>query len=267
MDNALLFFKPNNFIDAFKNIHPNFKDGQQDVMEFMRILLEDLNKENNIIKNIPPHELIDNDFKDKKEVYNDFKNYLFSRENSFISNKFYILLINTFICSCGYKSYNVDNILDIPLILPTDEKEINLINLIKENFDKTYIEWNGNCVKCRKKNKKHYKQISLGNINDFLFISIQRYKKNSSNINNTKVIFKNILDLNEVIDNEIFKGSSKFELISIIDHLGNIDYGHYYSYIKLNEDWVKFDDIIVENKGELDMISSKVCVLLYKRQG
>ena len=75
------------------------------------------------------------------------------------------------------------------------------------------------------------------------------------------------MDLNEVIDNEIFKGSSKFELISIIDHLGNIDYGHYYSYIKLNEDWVKFDDIIVENKGELDMISSKVCVLLYKRQG
>ena len=177
MDNALLFFKPNNFIDAFKIILPNFKDGQQDVIEFMRILLEDLNKENNIIKNIPPHELIDNDFKDKKEVYNDFKNYLFSRENSFISNKFYILLINTFICSCGYKSYNVDNILDIPLILPTDEKEINLINLIKENFDKTYIEWNGNCVKCRKKNKKHYKQISLGNINDFLFISIQRYKK------------------------------------------------------------------------------------------
>ena len=58
MDNALLFFKPNNFIDAFKNIHPNFKDGQQDVMEFMRILLEDMNKEKNIIKNIPPHELI-----------------------------------------------------------------------------------------------------------------------------------------------------------------------------------------------------------------
>ena len=188
----------------------------------------------NLTRIIPPHILIDNSFKDKAYVYNEYRKNLKNRENSFISNKFYILVINTFICSCGYESYNVDTLLDIPLTLHRKEKAIDLTTLIKVNFEKTYISWNGNCIKCKKKNKNHYKQISLGNICDYLFISIQRNTKNSTDVNKTKVSFENILDLKEVIDSEIFTGTTRFELIAIVNHLGNIDYGHYYSYIKLD---------------------------------
>ncbi len=52
----------------------------------------------------------------------------------------------------------------------------------------------------QKGKKNHFKEISLGNISDYLFISIQRNTKNSSDVNKTKVSFENILDLKEVID-------------------------------------------------------------------
>lgn len=265
INSEIKYSNPYNFVNSFKGIHPSFKEGQQDVMEFMRFLFEDLSKENNLIKIIPPHILIDNCFKDKSYVYNEYRKNLKTKENSFISNKFYILVINTFICSCGYESYNVDTLLDIPLTLPIKEKAIDLTTLIKVNFEITYISWKGNCIKCKKKNKNHYKQISFGNICDYLFISIQRNTKNLTDLNKTKVSFENILDLKDVIDSEIFTGTTQFELIVIVDHLGNIDYGHYYSYIKLDNNWVKFDDIIIEIEEELDMKSSKVCALLYKK--
>ena len=154
MNNSeIKYSKPYNFVNSFKIIYPSFKEGQQDVMEFMRFLFEDLSKKNDLIKIVSHHELIDNTFKDKSYVYDEFLKNLKNKKNSFINNKLYIFLINTFICSCGYENYNVNNLLDIPLSLPPKEKAIDFTTLIKVNFEKTDTSLKGNCIKCKKKEK------------------------------------------------------------------------------------------------------------------
>ena len=44
-------YSPNNFYNDFIKKHPNFQNGQQDSIEFLRILLNDISLENN--RNIP----------------------------------------------------------------------------------------------------------------------------------------------------------------------------------------------------------------------
>ena len=59
-------------------------------MEFIRILLEDLSKENNINKKISSQRVINNAFKGKLKVYNEYKKFFKSREDSFVNNIFYL---------------------------------------------------------------------------------------------------------------------------------------------------------------------------------
>ena len=50
-----------------------------------------------------------------------------------------------------------------------------------------------------------------------------------------------------------------------ISHIGNINYGHYYSYVKIGEIWYEFNDSIVKATSSMDFNSSSVCVLFYEK--
>ena len=134
-----------------------------------------------------------------------------------------------------------------------------------DNFGKVEIEWEEKCVKCKKKKKKHYKEIYIANINEYLFISLQRFNIISNEVNNIKVKFEESIDIKELIDRDIYKGSNRFDLIAIINHLRTIEYGYYFCFIKLDSKWIKYDDIMVEEIEDIDNNSSNPCILLYKR--
>ena len=58
--------------------------------------------------------------------------------------------------------------------------------------------------------------------------------------------------MSEYIDNECYKGGEPlYNLYAVINHYGRIDFGHYFSYIKLNDynSWFNFDDSSVKNIG------------------
>ena len=42
----------------------------------------------------------------------------------------------------------------------------------------------------------------------------------------------------------------KYSLKGVIIHEGTVSYGHYYSYVKINENWFKFNDLEVEQVSE-----------------
>ena len=87
-------------------------------MEFIRILLNDISLENNINKYISPYREMAFQNNNKFIQCKEYENYYYkSRENSFIVDLFYNIIINTFTCRFGNQTYSFEMILDIPLIL------------------------------------------------------------------------------------------------------------------------------------------------------
>ena len=82
---------PYEFKYIFAKIHSLFNNNeQQDCIEFLRILFEDLNKENNRVKEKYSYKELETYNKDKKTIIKDFHKLFLEKENSFIIDNFYI---------------------------------------------------------------------------------------------------------------------------------------------------------------------------------
>ena len=115
------------------------------------------------------------------------------------------------------------------------------INFFK-NKNKNLNQENNNSILC------FNKIVSLPNI---LIITINRALLGKS-FNSNILSFNETLDLKEFIDEDILGKDKKtlYRLYAINECFGFIkDYGHYYSYIKLENDWIKFDDKIWKNEN------------------
>ena len=147
--NSLLYYSPNEFKINFNQKYPLFIRGQHDSMEFLRKLLNELIDDNNIIK-VKYHE-IKNDNKSKYKVIEEYKDFFKKREDSYIHELFYFQILSTYTCSCKYESYTCENLLEIPIMLLKEKEILELKDLLNNYFEKTEIEWNTKCWKCKKK--------------------------------------------------------------------------------------------------------------------
>ena len=66
-------------------------------------------------------------------------------------------------------------------------------------------------------------------------------------------------------DETLSKLCYKYRLISIIHHIGEIDYGHYYSEININNNWYLFNDSQVKLLDKLNFNSDSVLILFYMK--
>ena len=174
-------------------------------------------------------------------------------------------MINIFTCECGFESYSFQKLLDIPLLLPMKKREIDLISLIKENLKEEKIDWSSKCEKCEKANLAHLKKIKMSMLNDIVIFSLQRFDPFLSMKSSIYVSYDEIIDLKEFCDFDLYKENTKYKLCGTINHIGNINYGHYYSYVKIGEIWYEFNDSIVRATSSMDFNSSSVCVLFYEK--
>ena len=257
------FITPFEFREIFAKKHLMFTAGQQDAIEFIRILLEDLSSENNL--NVKPFKYVEIDTfnKTKIQLSNEFNNLFKKKENSFIIDLFYIQQINSFKCKCGFTSYSFEKYLDIPLLIPY-EKECDLKELLKYNLKSSTSLWEKPCESC-KSICEHIKEIKFNILKDVLIISLQRINKFLNKKNLTLVNYEEILDMTEFCDETINDGSLRYVLFSIIYHYGNIYEGHYISVIKIGEFWYEFNDSIVNKINILNLKSDSACVFFYKR--
>lgn len=107
------------------------------------------------------------------------------------------------------------------------------------------------------------KKIRFNILNDFIIFSIQRFDPKLSIKNNIRINFEEIIDLNELCDCKEDNTSTQFKLFALINHIGSINYGHYYSLIKLEEGWYEFND---SNKlNNIENYSTNVCILFYEK--
>ena len=262
---SLSSFSPSSFKSAFCLKHIDYIRGQHDSIEFLRTLLDDMSKEININKNISAYKELTTKGKTKEEQNKEYHEFFISRENSIIIDLFYIQTINIFKCNCGFESYSCQKLLDIPLLLPMKSRETDLLSLIKENLKEEIIDWGDECENCKNKNMKHHKKIKFSILNDILILSLQRFDPYLSMKSSIRVSFEDILDLKDFCDEDLYKLNTRYRLYGTINHIGNINYGHYYSYIKINDMWYEFNDSIVKKINNMEYNSSSVCVLFYEK--
>ena len=262
---SLNSISPSNFKSNFCLKHKAYMRGQHDSIEFLRTLLDDMSKEININQNISAYKELTTEGKSKEEQNKEYHNFFLSRENSIIVDIFYNQIINIFTCACGFESYSFQKLLDIPLLLPNKEYKIDLLSLINEYFKEEEIDWSTKCEECKKPELKHLKMIKFSILNEIVIFSLQRFDPFLSTKNDIRVSFKETIDLKDFCDDDLFKENTKYRLCGTINHIGNINYGHYYSFIRIGEIWYEFNDSIVRKVYSMDYDNSSVCVLFYEK--
>ena len=259
-------FSPDDFKSEFGCTHSIFGGYRQhDTQEFCRILLEDMNKELNIVKHPAKYEELKTSDKSKEECDRQFDDFFRKRENSLIMDVFYGQLINIFICECGKESYSFEKILDLPLLL---KKNCNhsTKELLDDYFEEEEIKFETKCEKCGKKGKNHTKKVKFSQPPNILILSLQRIDGRSQRKIDSNVSFTDDLDLSKYIDKDCYKDSAKYTLYGIGNHYGSINFGHYYAYIKINDGkWYEFNDSKVSEYTINSRNSSEAYVLFYKK--
>ena len=263
-------------IYSFKNIlglkHKSFSGFiQQDSQEFIRFFLEDLSKELNEIKyNTNIYRLLSNtDTKSKKMRDQDFHLNFSQREKSIITDIFFAQIVNIYTCQCKSEIYSFQKILDFPLLFPNKIKSnfISLYELLKFHFITEYIDFETICDNC-KKIEKHKKEMKISRPPEILILSLQRIDLLTGKKLIYKVKFPQKLDIKEFIDEECgYEKESIYDLFGIINHRGNLNSGHYYSYIQNNnKTWIEFNDSKVCEVKNFSDCTDTVYALFYIKE-
>ena len=108
-------------------------------------------------------------------------------------------------------------------------------------------------------------ETKFASLPEILILNINRAINGKPLYNNTLII-EDILDLNKFVDENIYNNkSTKYKLYAINKRSGiTQDYGHYYSYAKINDIWYYFNDCSF--KQEEPNYSSKEAVGLYYKR-
>ena len=261
------YINPTNFVDSFCSLHNQFFGNREhDTQEFCRFLLQDINCELNEV--VSPSGYKENMPKQhKEEMFYNYKKYCLSKENSIITNLFIGYFSFEYICECGFKEYSFSQFLDLPVQMSSGINGYDLFQMLQNNFyRKSFVDMGEVCSFCKRTSKKN-EIMRIASLPQILIISLQRINRHNGNKNSAPVRFYEGLDLREIMDAQLSDGSStKYDLFAVSNHVGQINSGHYFSYIKIGKSWYCFEDSKVFKVGyQIEMTSTEVYTLFYTR--
>ena len=258
------------FVDTFKKLHKNFEGFQEhDTQEFCRYLLQDLNNELNQVQYPSSYKKEMAKNKTKKESFDLYVKDCLSKENSIITDLFIGYFSFEYKCECGFREYSFSQFLDLPIQMDANVQGFDLYQMLRNNFYKTsYVDMGETCSFCRRTSKKN-EIMKIAKLPNILIISLQRINPKTGMKNNANVKFYEGLDLKEIIDPETQRADyTKYDLFAISNHIGSINTGHYYSNIKIGQNWYCFEDSKVYKIGpQIEMNTQEVYTLFYKMKG
>jgi len=183
---------------------------QQDSQEFIRKLLDEISQELNLVTDKKPYKILNanNEQENKNKLSSEYDKIFRDRENSIIVDTFYGQSISIFSClDCNYESYSFEKFLDIPLLLEESYNNQDLEKLLGKYFESENIQWESPCDnKACKRKSMHKKKLRLSGLPDVLILSLQRYNNRLRRKNNSKVNFKEEIDLKEYTDSACLFG-------------------------------------------------------------
>ena len=169
----------------------------------------------------------------KKLVY---KNYIstYQKKLNSLEKLFLFNQIDIF-CGKNYQNPTISSNLHLELSLQKFTDYTDIESLIDQKYNNKNDNPKDNQIIIKSK------IISLP---DILIITINRVL-NNKNINNTRLLFKENLDLKKYIDFDLFQDNSNkttYHLYAINECVHSYRFSHYKCYIKFDNKWLIFDD-------------------------
>ncbi len=261
-DNCVI--KPVSFKETLVSYKPEFKNYlQHDAQEVLSTLIDLLHSALSYEVDITYQGTIKNNL-DRMEVESiKMWSEHFKKQYSKILEIFYGQFHSRLVCThCQKSSDNFDPFCLVTL--PITDKCNNIYDCFNE-FSKAEILNNDNKWKCEhcKQLSNAIKIISLWKVPNILIVALKRFNSLKINSNITFPIDNMYLDLEKYVDG-YEKYNAKYEVFGVINHIGSMGFGHYYSYCKsVDNKWYQFDDSEVI---ELENIRTEnAYVILYRK--
>ena len=261
----LSFFK-SVIISANKNNYMFNFNRQNDVQEFLVFFIDSLHEELKHKVNISITGKIVNEL-DKMafDAMKQWKNY-FKNQYSNIIDIFYGQTVSHIkVIDEDIHSYNYSAICTFSLPINREKENTNIYDCF-DLFTNTQILDGDNKWKYDKDGKYYdiEKNLMIWKFPNILIVHLKRFDNNGKKINTLIDFPIDKLNLTKYCVG-YDKHKSKFSLFGIINHIGNINSGHYYSYCKTDENWYKFDDTNVSRITKNKLITENVYCLFYKK--
>lgn len=222
-----------------------FQGDQNDPHEFLAFILDMLHKAKSKHVKIkipqfkPTHTIIN------QQYYEHFKKR-YEKDHSYFVDNFYYYLLNCVQCNkCEAKSWEMSpsDILCLPM--PADilhKSDATIYDCFKQLFQPERIDYK--CEKCGNTENNTIEKKILTRPKT-LILKLKRYTSVGSNL----VKVSKFIEYPETINLAEYSGISKnsnYKLCGVINHIGILNSGHYYSYVK--EIVVEDDKIKYKNK-------------------
>lgn len=163
-----------------------------------------------------------------------------------------------------YDETNIINAITSEEVNINQSIEVNLQNCLDSFFRKEELDNKIFCTNCNQLQKK-IKYYSIYTLPKYLTITLKRFfsydmGKDVNSKNETFVSFP--LENFQIDSNPV-----KYNLFAVINHLGTLNGGHYYCFIKIDDKWFLFNDKVVKEIDETKVLTNKAYILIYKENG
>lgn len=174
-----------------------------------------------------------------------------------IHRVFHGMLNSTLMCTkCEKSSIKKEKFYSISIGIH-DQKSVT--DALKHFFIKEKINEFIFCPTCNQK-EAFNKQMTIESLPAILVLHLKRFVsfKNGVAKDNTT------LEVPQILDCELFKKKGIYRLIGAICHTGNLEFGHYFTYLKVENKWKKFDDEKISNVNADVVLGSPTYMLFYE---
>lgn len=188
---------------------------------------------------------------------------------SVISQNFMGIMCSKITCQyCFNENNSFDKFTTLSLEIPINfnKFDITIVDCLN-HFTQNEIIDKYKCNKCNNETKC-IKNILFWNLPNVIFVHLKRFKKYNMSaaiqkINNF-VKFDLDLDLKKYVKNKK-ENRTKYQLIGIVNHIGEYGMGHYTSFCRINNDWFYFNDHSVSKVINLEneIFTSYAYILVY----
>ena len=207
-----------------------FNGDQNDPHELMVYLLDKLHDSKKTNISISESTNLDSLDLYSKLFYENYKKKYENNYSLFVKNYYYFILSCIQCDKCKHISNNISPSDILTVCIPSIERDdINIYDCLNDMFKIENIQYN--CEKCNNM-ENNIIEKKIMNSPKTVIIKIKKYYSNEKRLfkNNKFIKYPLILDMMPyIITTDTHK---KYELYAIINHIGILNSGHYYSYIK-----------------------------------
>lgn len=232
---------------------------QNDVHEFLMYYIDDIYEKHKKHFTIKNNKHLDSAYKKLQFKCNEawFKNY------SPIMDTLYFQIIRQTECAmCNHKNLNFENNSILEVDIEGDDDD--LTSSIQRYFTSHFVQdWT--CDKCNEKTDKNRVIQQLWYLPKVLIICVKRFKFT----NNKMIKLRNTFKIPNEIDMQNYclqqKINYKYNISSVINHLGSSYYGHYNCDLITKKDTIiKIDDEFIVNKTNNKLNEENGYILFYE---